>query len=160
MLLGPHCFLQIVDVELARLSDHLAAMRARLLDILLAADLGEGVKVHGPRDPSLRLPNTLSIGIPGVEARVLLEKVGGKTKRHLVIVLLSAGVARLWLATRTNIVCLAGCSTVEVWVTPHRAESYPGDGQAQIPSALLALLFARRRRRYLCLESVRMRSYE
>lgn len=51
-------------------------MRARLLAILLAAGLGEGVKVHGPRDPSLRLPNTLSVGIPGVEARVLLERVG------------------------------------------------------------------------------------
>lgn len=68
--------LQIVDVELDRLSQHLAAMRARLLDILLAADLGEGVRVHGPRDQSLRLPNTLSIGIPGVEARLLLERVG------------------------------------------------------------------------------------
>lgn len=102
MLLGPHCFLQIVDVELARLSDHLAAMRARLLDILLAADLGEGVKVHGPRDPSLRLPNTLSIGIPGVEARVLLEKVGEKTKRHLVIVLLSAGVGGAAVAGNTD----------------------------------------------------------
>eukprot|EP00903_Cladosiphon_okamuranus_P013005 g12134.t2 len=66
---------EIVNVELDQLSKHLAAMRARLLDILLAADLGEGVKVHGPRDPSLRLPNTLSIGIPGVEARVLLERL-------------------------------------------------------------------------------------
>lgn len=66
---------QIVDTELDQLSKHLAAMRERLLELLLAADLGEGVRVHGPRDPSLRLPNTLSIGIPGVEARVLLEKV-------------------------------------------------------------------------------------
>lgn len=69
-------FLQIVNVELDKLSKHLAAMRARLVDVLLAANLGEGVKVHGPRDPSLRLPNTLSIGIPGIEARVLLDKVG------------------------------------------------------------------------------------
>lgn len=67
--------LQIVDTELDQLSKHLASMRERLLELLLAADLGEGVRVHGPRDPSLRLPNTLSIGIPGVEARVLLEKV-------------------------------------------------------------------------------------
>lgn len=67
--------MQIVDVELEQLAKHLAAMRERLLDVLLAADLGEGIKVHGPQDPSLRLPNTLSIGIPGVEARVLLEKV-------------------------------------------------------------------------------------
>ncbi len=70
---------QIVNVELDRLSKHLAAMRARLLDLLLEAGLGEGVKVHGPRDPSLRLPNTLSIGIPGVEARVLLERVSGNS---------------------------------------------------------------------------------
>lgn len=70
--------LQIVDVELEQLSEHLSAMRARLLEVLLAAGLGAGVKVHGPRDPSLRLPNTLSIGIPGLEARVLLEKVGGE----------------------------------------------------------------------------------
>lgn len=54
-------------------------MRARLLNALLKAGLGEGVKVHGPRDPSLRLPNTLSIGIPGLEARVLLERVGGNS---------------------------------------------------------------------------------
>lgn len=71
-----HFFLQIVDAELDRLWDHLTDMRARLLELLLAADLGEGVTVHGPHDPSLRLPNTLSIGIPGVEARVLLERVG------------------------------------------------------------------------------------
>ena len=71
-----HLFRQIVDVELDQLSKHLAAMRERLLDVILAADLGEGVKVHGPRDSSLRLPNTLSIGIAGVEARALLEKVG------------------------------------------------------------------------------------
>ncbi|CAN0602236.1 unnamed protein product, partial [Ectocarpus sp. 12 AP-2014] len=66
-----------VDVELERLSKHLSAMRERLLELLLAADLGDGVKVHGPRNPSLRLPNTLSIGLPGVEARVLLERVRG-----------------------------------------------------------------------------------
>lgn len=82
--------MQIVDAELDRLSKHLAAMREHLLELLLAADLGEGVRVHGPRDPSLRLPNTLSIGIPGVEARVLLEKVregrraGKSNQKHVV----------------------------------------------------------------------------
>ncbi|CAM9277030.1 unnamed protein product [Ectocarpus fasciculatus] len=66
---------EIVDVELERLSKHLAAMRERLLGLLMAANLVDGVKVHGPRNPSLRLPNTLSIGLPGVEARVLLERL-------------------------------------------------------------------------------------
>lgn len=93
VLLERPCVRQIVDVELHRLSKHLAAMRARLLDILVAADLGDGVKVHGPRDQSLRLPNTLSIGIPGVEARVLLEKVGYKANGVSFLVLGSIGEA-------------------------------------------------------------------
>lgn len=64
-----------MDLELERLSKHLADMRARLLEHLEAADLGKGMLVHGPRDPSLRLPNTLSVGVPGLEARELLERV-------------------------------------------------------------------------------------
>lgn len=69
---------QVVDLELERLSKHLASMRARLLACLTANGsgvLGDGVKIHGPLDPALRLPNTLSIGVPGLEARVLLETV-------------------------------------------------------------------------------------
>lgn len=31
------------------------------------------VQIHGPRDPALRLPNTLSIGVPGLEAHALVE---------------------------------------------------------------------------------------
>lgn len=50
-------------------------MRTRLLEHLEAADLGKGMRVHGPRDPSMRLPNTLSVGVPGLEARELLERV-------------------------------------------------------------------------------------
>lgn len=82
---------QIVDVELERLSKHLAAMRERLLELLMAADLGDGVKVHGPRNPSLRLPNTLSIGVPGVEARVLLERVRGAGEHASIAIRLCFG---------------------------------------------------------------------
>lgn len=50
-------------------------MRERLLNNLQKADLRPGIRVHGPQDASLRLPNTLSIGIPGLNARALIEKV-------------------------------------------------------------------------------------
>ncbi|CAM9194051.1 unnamed protein product [Scytosiphon promiscuus] len=67
---------EIVDAELDQLSKHLAAMRERLLELLLAAGLAsQGVKVHGPSDPCMRLPNTLSIGFPGVDARILLDRL-------------------------------------------------------------------------------------
>ncbi|CAM9215244.1 unnamed protein product, partial [Hapterophycus canaliculatus] len=67
---------EVVNAELEQLSKHLAAMRERLLELLSAAGLTlEGVKVHGPRHPRLRLPNTLSIGFPGIDARALLERL-------------------------------------------------------------------------------------
>lgn len=49
-------------------------MRERLLGRLMSTELGERIHVHGPKDACLRLPNTLSFGIPGLEARLLLEK--------------------------------------------------------------------------------------
>lgn len=58
-------------------------MRARLLEHLQGASLGGGVRVHGPRDPLLRLPNTLSIGIPGLQARVLLDTVSSGNRLSL-----------------------------------------------------------------------------
>lgn len=50
-------------------------MRAYLLKRLEATDLGREMRVHGPRDPSERLPNTLSVGITELDARELLERV-------------------------------------------------------------------------------------
>lgn len=71
----------MVNLELEQLSKHASGMRARLLKHLEEADLGEGVRVHGPQDPLLRLPNTLSIGIPGLQARVLLDTVSRRNGR-------------------------------------------------------------------------------
>lgn len=50
-------------------------MRERLLGRLMSTELGKRIHVHGPKDACLRLPNTLSLGVPGLEARLLLEKV-------------------------------------------------------------------------------------
>lgn len=57
-------------------------MRARLLELLVAGDLGEAMQIHGPRDAALRLPNTLSIGVPGLEARTVLEMVSILSSVH------------------------------------------------------------------------------
>lgn len=52
-------------------------MRTLLLELLVSGGLGDGMRIHGPRDPALRLPNTLSIGVPGLEAHKLIDTVGG-----------------------------------------------------------------------------------
>jgi cysteine desulfurase len=55
---------------------HMEEMRARLLRNL-QLHLGEDhVKPNGPLDPSLRLPNTLSVGIQGIQSGNLLRKIG------------------------------------------------------------------------------------
>lgn len=43
-------------------------LQSRLAAALGGAD-GSGVRVHGPADDGLRLPNTLSIGVRGVRRR-------------------------------------------------------------------------------------------
>ena len=54
----------------------MAATRERLAS-LLTAGLGEAsVRVNGPRDAAHRLPNTLSIGLRGVQSAALLAELG------------------------------------------------------------------------------------
>lgn len=52
-------------------------MRERLRE-RLEKGFGGRLKIHGPRDPASRLPNTLSVGVSGLDARAFLDKVGGK----------------------------------------------------------------------------------
>lgn len=58
-------------VELARLRDDLQRR-------LQAAFPVEQVRINGPVDPALRLPNTLSIAIRGVQADSVLKRLGDK----------------------------------------------------------------------------------
>jgi cysteine desulfurase len=62
------------------------ALRARLLQSLQDQLGEENVKANGPTDPSLRLCNTLSVGIKNVHSGQLLSTIG-----HLVAA--SAGAA-------------------------------------------------------------------
>jgi cysteine desulfurase len=60
---------------LAKNAAHLEAMRARLLQRLQDL-LGDNmVRANGPEDPSLRLPNTLSVGLKGICGRDLLGTI-------------------------------------------------------------------------------------
>lgn len=54
---------------------HMEEMRARLLDNLQEALGEEKVRPNGPSDPSKRLPNTLSVGIKGVQSGELLKRI-------------------------------------------------------------------------------------
>jgi cysteine desulfurase len=56
---------------------HMEGLRTRLLE-RLTEEIGEGepIRPNGPTDPSQRLPNTLSIGIPGIVSGALLNKIG------------------------------------------------------------------------------------
>lgn len=65
---------------------HTEAMRERLLNNIVRG-LGESaVRTNGPSDPRKRLPNTLSVGIKGVQSEELLANLGN-------IVACSAGSA-------------------------------------------------------------------
>eukprot|EP00536_Pseudo-nitzschia_multiseries_P017507 jgi/Psemu1/299487/fgenesh1_pm.1592_\ len=62
--------------NLSRTAAHTEALRSRLLSHL-ERSLGEDrVRPNGPADASLRLPNTLSVGIAGVRSGALLASVG------------------------------------------------------------------------------------
>ena len=57
---------------------HMEAMRNRLLRNL-SNQLGEdNVKANGPVDPLKRLPNTLSVGIRGIQSGELLRSIQSK----------------------------------------------------------------------------------
>lgn len=54
---------------------HMEDMRSRLLNNLVAALGSDMVRTNGPEDPSLRLPNTLSVGLKGVNSGDLLASI-------------------------------------------------------------------------------------
>ena len=77
--LGAACAL--VERESAVLPTHLAAMRDELQATLrreLGGEDGHGVRVNGPDDDAARLPNTLSVGVRGISASVLLGDLADK----------------------------------------------------------------------------------
>lgn len=61
--------------NLQKTMEHMEAMRLRLL-MNLKNEIGDDIRPNGPNDPSHRLPNTLSIGIPGIISGSLLNKIG------------------------------------------------------------------------------------
>lgn len=68
----------IVREEWQTNAAHMEAMRQRLLDNL-TQQLGEDVvRPNGPSDSSKRLPNTLSVGLKGVQSGDLLAKIGNE----------------------------------------------------------------------------------
>lgn len=75
--LGKAC--EIVEREMDTCPKHLKEMRddlqRRIVEALGGAD-GSGVRINGPSDESLRLPNTLNIGIKGLLASITLMELG------------------------------------------------------------------------------------
>ncbi len=66
---------RIASRELGDLRAHMAATRARLAERLVSELPDGSTRIHGPADEAHRLPNTLSIGIRGVSAPALLERL-------------------------------------------------------------------------------------
>eukprot|EP00967_Tisochrysis_lutea_P102738 scaffold154787_cov29-Tisochrysis_lutea.AAC.1 len=80
--LGRAC--EIARDELVQNAQHMEETRSRLAQLLTeglgggGADGLPGVRINGPANPSLRLPNTLSIGLRGVVASALLERLSDR----------------------------------------------------------------------------------
>ena len=72
--MGKAAELAIADLD--RNSKHMEEMRNRLLGNLKRHLGDEQVRPNGPTDSSLRLPNTLSVGIKGVQSGNLLKMIG------------------------------------------------------------------------------------
>jgi cysteine desulfurase len=79
--MGAASELAAAEMEGGALPDHLwdtrEALRGELLAGLAAAGVGAGdVRFNGPADDALRLPNTLSVGVRGLNASALLASLG------------------------------------------------------------------------------------
>jgi cysteine desulfurase len=64
--------------NLARNATHMKAMRYLLLRTLQDELGDDAVLPNGPQDPSLRLPNTLSVGLRGVHSGKLIQVIGDR----------------------------------------------------------------------------------
>eukprot|EP00239_Pterosperma_sp_CCMP1384_P004150 CAMPEP_0197858296 /NCGR_PEP_ID=MMETSP1438-20131217/32006_1 /TAXON_ID=1461541 /ORGANISM="Pterosperma sp., Strain CCMP1384" /LENGTH=418 /DNA_ID=CAMNT_0043474411 /DNA_START=276 /DNA_END=1532 /DNA_ORIENTATION=- len=69
---------QIVNEEGGEVMAHMGEMRDLLQSKITARLEGTEVKINGPEDPSLKLPNTLSISIKGLQAAQLLNQLGDR----------------------------------------------------------------------------------
>lgn len=78
LLAGLGAAAQVAADESAELMSHMRHMRQWLQEQLMAAFPPELVRVNGPNDESLRLPNTLSISIKGLAAPSLLQQLKDK----------------------------------------------------------------------------------
>jgi cysteine desulfurase len=67
---------ELAQTNLKRNASHMEAMRARLLQNLQDKLGASNIRANGPKDPTQRLPNTLSVGIDGVHSGQLLTSVG------------------------------------------------------------------------------------
>jgi cysteine desulfurase len=75
--------LAAAEMEGGALPDHLwdtrEALRGELLAGLAAAGVSvDDVRFNGPADDALRLPNTLSVGVRGLNASALLASLGSE----------------------------------------------------------------------------------
>ena len=63
---------QIARAEAVPLREHMRATRDRLCECLIQGLGEDAVRVNGPVEETMRLPNTLSIGLKGLSSSVLL----------------------------------------------------------------------------------------
>lgn len=66
---------ELVSHELPATSVHMCALRDSLRSQLLAGLPAGAARINGPAEDALRLPNTLSIGIKGIQASALLAQL-------------------------------------------------------------------------------------
>lgn len=78
LLAGLGAAAELAFTERSEQQQHMRQMRDRLRAGLLALFPPEIVQVNGPKDPSLLLPNTLSISIKGLSAPSLLQMLQNK----------------------------------------------------------------------------------
>lgn len=78
LLVGLGAAAELAFTERSEQQSHMRAMRDRLKAGLLSIFPAEMVQINGPADPSLVLPNTLSISIKGLAAPSLLQMLQEK----------------------------------------------------------------------------------
>ena len=75
LLAGLGAAAAVVAAELPATAAHMAALRDSLQQQLLAGLPPGTARINGPSDAARRLPNTLSIGIAGIQASALLAEL-------------------------------------------------------------------------------------
>lgn len=78
LLAGMGAAAEIAHQHAGQVHQHMQQMRDRLRDGLLKVFPSSLVRMNGPADPSLKLPNTLSISIKGLAAPSLLQQLTDK----------------------------------------------------------------------------------